>query len=253
MKLAAVQYRPPKGRPDAARLDLARLIDEAGQRGAGLIVCPEMATTGYLWDSPAKLGPHTEPARGPTFAMLAGRARRHAAWIVCGFAERFVHVGRTGPAGGAVATLFNSALVVTPDGSLATCYRKVLLYDADLAWAAPGWRRPVCQAAFGGLAPGICMDINDPRFAAHLRETRPTVVAFCTNWIAEGLPVRPYWRERLLGWRGWFVAANTWGTDGDVGFSGESAILDPSGRAVAVGPAEGDAVVVADAPDLDGA
>lgn len=250
MKLAAIQFRPPKGEPDGARAALSALIDDAGAQGAGVIVCPEMATTGYVWESPAEIGPHAEPARGPTFRMLSERARRFGAWIVCGFAERFDHLGPPRASGRTVASLFNSALVVMPSGELATCYRKVLLYDADRRWAQSGWRRPVCAAAFGKLAPGICMDINDPRFVAHLHETQPAVVAFCTNWIAEGLPVVPYWQERLRGWRGWFVAANTWGAEGDVRFSGESAILGPDGHAIAVAPARGDAVLVADAPAL---
>lgn len=249
MKLAAIQYRPPKAEPDRARAELCALIDDAGAQGAGLIVCPEMATTGYIWESPAEIGPHTEEARGPTFQQLSGLAIRHRAWIVCGFAERFVHV-RPGASGSRVASLYNSALVVTPAGELATCYRKVLLYEADRTWANPGWRRPVCRASFGRMVPAICMDLNDPRFLMHLHETQPQVVAFCTNWVAEGLPVHPYWQERLGGWQGWLVAANTWGADRGTRFSGESAIFNPDGEVVAAAPATGDHVLVAEAPDL---
>ena len=248
MKLAAIQYRPPKGRPDQARAELHALVGEAAEQGAKVIVCPEMATTGYIWTSAAEIGPHTEAAQGPTLRSLSGVARDHGAWVVCGIAERSGLPNRAGEQAG--VNLFNSALVIDDTGELATCYRKVLLYEADRLWASAGWRRPVCQADFGTLVPGICMDINDPRFVRHLRDTQPTVLAFCTNWVAEGVPVLPYWQERVQGWSGWMVAANTWGEDRGVGFSGESAILGPGGVVLARGPAKGNVVLVAETSGL---
>ena len=76
MKLAAIQYRPPKGDPDKARKELLRLVHAAGREGADLIVCPELATTGYMWESPEELIPHSESALGPTYQLLAAAARR---------------------------------------------------------------------------------------------------------------------------------------------------------------------------------
>jgi predicted amidohydrolase len=246
VKLAAVQYRPPKGRVEEARADLVRLLDEAGNQGADLVVFPEMATSGYVWSNPAEVAPHAEDPRGPTFRALAAGARRHGAWVVCGFPERFVHPNSRRADGRVGVSFFNSAWVITPTGELATCYRKVLLFEADTSWANPGWRRPVCRTEFGRVAPGICMDLNDPGFVRHLTDAEAEVVAFCTNWVDEGVDVLPYWRERLAGWSGWFVAANTWGTDRAIRFSGRSAILAPGGRAVVLAEREGDAVLMVD-------
>ncbi len=232
--LAAVQYRPPKGRPERARAELASLADEAGRRGARLIVCPELATTGYVWTGPEEIRPHCEPAEGPTLAALAPIAAARGAWIVVGFAE----LGRDG--------LYNSALIIDDRGRLIGCYRKILLYQADTTWARAGSERQRYSGPMGGLAPGICMDINDYAFLLYLRTARPDVLAFCTNWVDEGVPVVPYWRERLRGWRGWFVAANSWGSDRGTAFWGRSSILDPDGQLVAQAPASGDAVLVLD-------
>jgi predicted amidohydrolase len=159
-----------------------------------------------------------------------------------------VHIGRRSPEGRLTATLFNSALLINPEGSLATCYRKVLLYSADARWAAPGHRRPICPTAFGNMVPGICMDLNDDGFTAFLAEHRPALVPFCTNWTEEGVDVLGYWRSRLRGLGCCFVAANTWGEDEGVGFSGESAILGPQLELLARGPKRGDAVVYAELP-----
>ena len=251
MKLAAIQYRPPKGDPDKARKELLRLVHAAGREGADLIVCPELATTGYMWESPEELIPHSESALGPTYQLLAAAARRYGAWIVCGFAERFIHQANHDPEGKGrrMASLFNSALVVMPEGQLATCYRKVCLYEADESWANPGWKRPICPTSLGRIAPAICMDINDPEFSQFLNITQPDIIAFCTNWIEEGQPVHPYWQQRLSGWNGWLVAANSWGEDRGVLFCGRSAIIAPNGTIVAQADAEGDEVLLVEVRD----
>ncbi len=240
MKLAAVQYRPPKGRPDRARAELSRLAEVAA-RGADLVVLPEMATTGYVWPDADALRPHAEPADGPTFAALAPVARRHACWIVAGYPE----------ADG--DRLYNAALLIGPRGDLVASYRKVYLYELDRAWATPGEERLAIRAEpFGVLAPGICMDLNDDGFVAHLFDAGATVAAFCTNWVDEDEPIHGYWRWRLGGWPGWFVAADTWGEEGDTRFRGESAILAPGGVVVAAAPRRGNAVLRVDTEALDG-
>ncbi|MBK9645110.1 MAG: carbon-nitrogen hydrolase family protein [Deltaproteobacteria bacterium] len=238
MRLAAVQYRPPKAEPEAARAGLCALVDEAGALGARLIVCPEMATTGYVWESPEEILPHAEPAGGPTSRALGKLAAKHRAWVVSGFAETDGE------------HLYNSALILTPKGQLLGVYRKVLLYDLDHTWARGGDRRVLVQTDLGVMSPSICMDLNDPGYTQHLAQHRPKLVAFCTNWLEQGHDILPYWRERLGAWRGWFVAANTWGTERGVQFYGRSAILNPKGEAVVMAPPEGDAVLIAEAPDL---
>ena len=59
--------------------------------------------------------------------------------------------------------------MISSDGALATCYRKVLLFEADETWANPGWRRPVCPTPMGRLAPGICMDIRSEEHTSELQ------------------------------------------------------------------------------------
>jgi len=234
MKLAAIQYCPPKGRPARARRELVRLATAAVDAGAELIVMPELATTGYVWPSAAAIAPFCEAADGPTFAALAPVAARGAT-IICGFAER-------APDG----RLYNSALFIDDQGRLAGCYRKILLFPLDATWAGAGTRRMVLQTTLGQVAPAICMDINDPRLATWLTMIQPRILAFCTNWVEEGEDAHAWWRERLRGWRGWMVAGNRWGSDEDVLFSGRSAILSPAGEVLAQAGPEEDGVVLVD-------
>jgi predicted amidohydrolase len=225
MRVAAVQFRPEWGKPELARAALSDLVRRT--EGAALVVCPEMAVSGYVFASRAEVEPFCEPPEGRTFAALAPLARAQRAWLVCGFAE----------SGG-----FNSALVIAPDGRLVAVYRKVLLYDADRTWARPGDRRLLVRAELGTFAVGICMDLNDDGFTGMLRSRRPGLLAFCTNWVDEGTPVHPYWRARLAGWGGTMVAANRWGEERGTRFSGRSAVMR-DGEVLGEAGAEGDGVV----------
>ena len=250
MKLAAIQYQPPKGDPERARGELDALIDEAAGRGAELVVLPEMATTGYVWNSRAELMPHAEVADGPTAAWLQKKAQQHKLWIVCGYVERALHAVYLMPEPREVNRLYNSALVVNPKGERLASYRKVLLFELDRSWATPGARRLIVDSEHGRLVPAICMDLNDNGFVHFLHRAEATVLPFCTNWLDEpGTDLHRYWRSRLDGWQGWMVAANSWGLDGDTRFAGRSAILAPGGEVVVCAGEEGNQVIIFDTAD----
>ena len=249
---AAIQYKPPKGKPEKALLELSELIDSAGELGADLIVCPEMASTGYLWTGVEQILPFAETPFGATFQTLSPLAKKHKAWIICGYVERddasvstrdFQH-----PA------LYNSALIVSPQGKLVHSYRKVLLYDAYCSWAQPGEKRIFIETDLGVLFPLICMDLNDPMFSLQLLNGNPKIIPFCTNWLDEDSEVLPYWKMRLYGWSGWFIAANTWGSEysdleegeDSIAFRGESVILNPQGEIKAQALTQGNCVLFSD-------
>lgn len=230
MRVAAVQFKARKGDPQGSRTALRALAEAAADR-ADLVVLPEMAVTGYVFPDPEAVRQVAEPPQGDTYAALAPVARAAGAWIVCGFPER------------AGARLFNSAMVIDPSGALAFTYRKTLLYEADLPWATPGdsgYRRFVTDAGTFGV--GICMDLNDDRFVRWCARSELDAVAFPTNWVQSGEAAWPYWADRMALTPAALVAANTWGTEGQVSFSGASAILQ-RGQIRAHAPREGDAVI----------
>lgn len=213
MSVTAVQFKPRKGDLQGS---LARLVAFADQAAAGsrLVVLPEMAATGYIFRSRAAIDRVAEPAGGPTFEALRPIARRHKCWLVCGFPERDGD------------KRFNSAMVIDPSGALRSVYRKTLLFVADELWADPGDSGySVFDTDVGRVTVGICMDLNDDRFTEWLRAQQPDICAFPTNWVEEHEPVWPYWQERIAGSSTTLVAANTYGWDESVLFSGRSAVL----------------------------
>lgn len=239
MIAAAVQFRAPKGQPSATREALAGWLERAAAEGAGLVVFPELATTGYIWRSVEEIQPHAEAADGPTFRVLSWIAAERGLWVVCGYPERAED-----------GALYNAAMVIGPRGQLITSYRKVLLYSADMPWARAGEQRVLLQSDFGTLMPAICMDINDNGLIRTLHQHRPDILAFPTSWVAEGSDVVAYWRARLSRFGGCFVAADNWGEDSGTVFAGQSCVLGPDGRILAsLGPV-GDGLALAELPKL---
>ena len=187
-------------------------LTEQVAAASDLVVLPEMAVTGYLFDSPAEARVVAEAPDGPTFQALAPIARAQQAWLVCGFPERDGE------------RLFNSAMVIGPDGGLRFCYRKTLLFDADTSWALPGDSGYLAFEVCGyRVAVGICMDLNDDRFVAWCTRESIDVLALPTNWLDQGEDVWSYWAWRMGPIRRtWLLAANTWGEEGPIRFSGRS-------------------------------
>src|SRR5437588_8056443 len=114
MRVAVAQIDPKLAETER-NLDvcLARL-DEAVAAGAQLLVLPECAIPGYMFDSAEEALPFAEEIPGPSTEALAEACSRLSVWCVCGLLER------SGDA------LHNAAVLIGPDG-LTGVYRKTHL------------------------------------------------------------------------------------------------------------------------------
>ena len=229
IRLAAVQFRRPEtGDPHLA---LSVWADKAA-RSADLVVLPEMAASGYVFADRGAIEAVAESPKGPTFQVLSQVARTQHCWIVAGYPERDRD------------RFFNSACVINPAGELAFTYRKTLLYEADERWATPGnsgYR--TFETDGGSFSVGICMDLNDEAFIQWLQSARPDVLAFPTNWVYEDdADVWSYWAWRMGQLSTTLVAANTFGVEEGVRFTGRSLILRDR-VVMAHAPVEGNSVI----------
>src|SRR5206468_1315110 len=145
----AVAQIEPKLAEKERNLDscLAQLEDAAAA-GAQLLVLPECAIPGYMFDSAEEALPYAEEVPGPSTEALEEACRRLSAWCVCGLLER------RGDA------LYNSAVLVGPEG-LTGVYRKTHLPFLGVdRFVVPGDELSVWETPLGRIGVEICYDLR---------------------------------------------------------------------------------------------
>ncbi|HEY2415653.1 MAG TPA: carbon-nitrogen hydrolase family protein [Pirellulaceae bacterium] len=165
VRLAAVHYRPQSGKtPAEKREQFAPLIAKAAEQRADLVVLPETLTyyqTGLSYADAA------EPIPGPSTDYFAALAKKHDLYIVAGLLERDQHL------------IYNVAVLLGPDGSIAGKYRKVCLPRGEwMGGVQPGHEYPVFDTRFGKLGMMVCYDGFYPEVARELSNRGAEVIAF---------------------------------------------------------------------------
>ena len=85
--VACCQLAPVLGDPAANRELAADAVAHAVERGAGVVVLPELVSSGYVFESQAEARASAEAADGATVALWARLAADHEIVIVGGFCE----------------------------------------------------------------------------------------------------------------------------------------------------------------------
>ncbi len=216
--VASIQYESTLGEKEKNVADLLRLSNEAARQGARLIVMPEMATTGYCWDSRAEIASLVEPIPGPTTDRFQELATRYGCYIT-------VCLPEVDPA---TNVYYNSMVLLGPEGITGT-YRKIHSYISEPRWARDGdLGMPVWDTPIGRLTGLICMDIEYFEAARIPALHGADVLLFPTNWLDEKSP-SSHWMVRAFENNVYVIAANRYGLERGTQFSGGSCILDPDG------------------------
>jgi predicted amidohydrolase len=165
VRLAAVHHRPVAGTTSSEKREqFAPLIEQAAAQAADLVVLPETLTyygTGLTMEQVA------EPVPGPSTDYFGELAKRHDLYIVAGLVERDAHL------------IYNVAVLLAPDGSVAGKYRKVTLPRGEIeAGVAPGDDYPVFETRFGKLGMMVCYDGFFPEVARQLTNRGAEVIAW---------------------------------------------------------------------------
>jgi len=128
----------------------AALAEEASEQGCGFLALPECFS--FIGTSAAETVAQSEGLDGPRMQQYKDLAKQHAMWISCGgYHERAtpaapaaadgaaeasaaadVAADSDSPADGSVAMadkVYNSHVMIQPDGEIASVYRKIHLFD----------------------------------------------------------------------------------------------------------------------------
>ncbi|MHB0875965.1 MAG: carbon-nitrogen hydrolase family protein [Anaerolineae bacterium] len=175
---------------DANRRRLLTAVDNAAAAGADLVLLPEAALTGLVnTDDPTADLALGEPVPGPFTAALAERSRRHRLYVAGGVLERDGN------------TLYDSAVMLGPDGELALRYRRIQPQwhgrDANPTAYGQGSDIPVAETRFGRLLFLICGDLFDQEIVGRARNLRPDYVLFpFARCFRLGVDPEAEWAER---------------------------------------------------------
>ena len=231
-----------------------RGVREAAARGAGFVALPEMF--GFLRREGGSL-PHAQELDGPIVAAARSWAQAASLWLLAGsFAERVPGEER----------VYNTSVLVSPEGEIAACYRKIHLFDVDLgegeqgryresARIAPGDQVVVADTPFGGVGLSVCYDLRFPelyREAARRGARFLTVPSAFTRETG-----KDHWevllRARAIENQAFVVAPAQCGRhSSDRTSHGRSLIIDPWGLVLAqLGDRPGVAVADCDLEELE--
>ena len=215
-------------------------LDEAGSKGADLVVFPECMLTGYAFDSREQALPHARSTADPLFAEIAKVAATHHTFVTLGFLEL------------ANERLFNAAALVGPAGVVG-CYRKIHLPHLGIDRFVDRGDIPYAplEAGTAKVGLGICYDCSFPEPMRLLALAGADVIALGTNWpngaahTAKIVPPARSMENHL-----YFVAANRIGEENGFGFCGCSSICGPDGITLASVEDDSESLLFAEA-DLE--
>lgn len=170
LRVACMQLAPSVSDVPGNLARAGAAIDQAIAAGAGLVVLPELVTSGYVFASKDEVARAAIALRSPVLADWQARLAESGAVLVAGVPLRD---------GGTVS---NAAVVLDADG-LRAVYRKVHLWDEEKRWFVAGDEPPpVVDTAFGRLGVMICYDLEFPEMARGLLVAGADIVAVPTNW-----------------------------------------------------------------------
>jgi len=239
VRVALGQYDTGWHDPQASLRSASRVIERAAQAGAKLVLLPEMCTTGFTMESAA----WAEFVDGASVTVLRNLAASRKVHLLAGVATREGD-----------GSLYNSALLISPDGAVAAQYRKQRLFAKGGEHASyQAGDAPVVATIEGvRVALLICYDL---RFAELFSAVAPQVdaILLIANWPAVR---REHWdvlvRARAIESQCYVAAVNRIGSGGGAAYDGGSVIYGPWGELLCAAESR-DASAEAIIADIDAA
>ncbi|ONI52386.1 MULTISPECIES: carbon-nitrogen family hydrolase [unclassified Streptomyces] len=219
---------------EARRERAASLV--VAQRGSDLVVLPELWPVGAF--AYTVFEQEAEPLQGPTHDVMAKAAAEAGVWLHAGsFVER-------APDG----TLYNTALVFSPDGQRAAVYRKIHRFGFDKGEAVMmGAGEELVTVALPETTLGLatCYDLRFPEQFRGLVDAGAETLVVSAGWPERR---RAHWtllsQARAVENQAYVLALGTAGTHADVPQAGHSIVVDPWGEVLAEAGADEEILTV---------
>jgi predicted amidohydrolase len=214
--------------------NILRMIDKAADSRPQLMVLPECVYPAY-YISPQIVKNYLEFQKSTLelITEVKQRAKLYKCYIALGIVETDIIED----------VLYNSALLINPEGREIGCFRKSFLWHFDSRWFCAGDQYPVFETDFGKVGMFICADGRLPEIVRCLSLQGADILIDLTNWVTSGFeketltnPQVEYMiPTRALENRVWVIAANKVGIEANtILYCGKSAIFSPDGQVVKI-------------------
>lgn len=250
MKFLAAAVQMLASDDKAANLkEAAHWIRRAAAQGAMLVALPEV----FIWRGSKKLERQfAEPIPGDSSTALAGLARELRIYLLAGsILEAIPNSNKA----------YNTSLFFDPNGRLLAAYRKIHLFDVDLAngvslresgTRAHGAETVTVQTEIGVMGLSVCYDLRFPELYRGLAKNGAQVIFVPSAFTA--YTGEAHWeallRARAIENQAYVIAPDQFGKNPkSFEAHGHSMIIDPWGKVIAELP-DGPGVITAEI-DLD--
>jgi beta-ureidopropionase len=243
MKIALIQQKATLSREANISRGLAAL-QEAAQKGAELVVFPELSFLPFFPqkpDDPAAIS-LAEPIPGPTSDLIAAKAKEFGVVVIFNLYERFGN------------QTYDSSPLIDADGSIRGVVRMMHIVE-EPGFHEKGYYHPgnnfqlVFATKVGRVGIAICYDRHFPEYMRSLALQGAAIVVVPQAGAVDEWPANIFEAELQVAafQNGYFAAlANRVGQEEVVNFAGESFVVDPFGQVIARAPAHEEAILITD-------
>jgi predicted amidohydrolase len=243
VEVAAVQMNIAWLNPEKNLCKMLDFMKKANsEKKMDLIVFPELANTGYVKGNVDKeFGREyikkSEKIPGPFTEALCEAAKKYGSYLVLGFCELHPVIP---------ASLYNSAVLISPDGGVVGVYHKVHIPMEENHYFYPGNAIDVYRTEIGNIGMIICYDYLFPEVSRILSLKGAEIICAVLN----GPKRPPYDRyvhiasTRAHENRNYFIICNRVGKE-EVEFMGRTTIAGPEGEIVSQSHGEEEEIVYA--------
>jgi len=231
LKIACLQVKAKEYKQRyETKENILKMIDIAGKERPRLIVLPEAVYPAYYL-SPLIVKDTNEfhLSTLELIEQLKERAKKYHCYIAIGIVENDLKEKK----------LYNSALLINPDGKEICRFHKSFLWHFDSKWFSAGDKYPVVETDIGKIGMFVCADGRLPEIPRCLSLQGADILIDLTNWVTGGFkeenltnPQAEYMIPvRALENKVWIIAANKVGMEANsILYCGKSAIFTPQGE-----------------------
>ncbi len=233
-----IQMDVVKGGPDLNLAKATALIREAQEKGAEIVVLPEMWLTDFVLKDPSPLLPWSAKALD-SLTLIAQR------WNLIIVAGSIMEESK--------GQIYNTSYVITKKG-IAGKYRKTHIFEpmGERKAFKPGKGTIGVETPLACLGTILCYDLRFPEHIRPLAFQGVEILCVPAQWPIQRIT---HWeillRARAIENQFFVLGCNRWGKTGTYHFPGHSLIIDPLGQILSTTQEEGIALATLEKAVMD--